>query len=52
MSGWKTVVVGAGFAIFGIVLIVNGQTEKGIENILIGAGLITGRMAVEKVIKK
>jgi len=52
MSGWKTIIAGAGFVVFGIGLIVYGETQTGVETILVGISIMAGRLAIEKAIKK
>ena len=48
MKGWKTWVAAAGTAALGVVSIVNGDTEAGIQQISMAFGLIGLGHKIEK----
>ena len=45
-SGWKTYAAGAALIILGAVQIVSDDKESGIQNIILGIGVISGRQAI------
>jgi hypothetical protein len=48
----KTFWTGLVTVAFGVAQIVNGNTSSGIQTVLIGVALVTGRDAIQKVIEK
>ena len=51
LSGYKTYIVGVITILFGITQCAGGTADLGIQNILVGLAMLTGRAAISKVTK-